>query len=125
LATAYTMAMEYDKAIDAWRDAAKFSDAGELDYRLAQALANQDRHKEAIAAYEKALDKGLDEKYIADANFWLGISLMQIEQWDNAKEEFRLATKEKQWEKSARQYMKYVDGEKRRQAALKEMIEGA
>lgn len=122
LATAYTMAQEMDKAIDAWRDATKHTDDGEISYRLAQALSREDRHKEAIEAYREALDKGdLRDRY--EVQFWLGISLMQLERWDEATRAFREAAKDDDMEKNARQYIRYIAGEKRRQEELKRMLE--
>ncbi len=123
LATSYTMAQDMAKAIDAWRDATKHTEDGDLHYRLAQALSQEDRHKEAIVAYRDALDAG-GLKDEADVHFWLGISLMQLEDWDKATVAFRAAAKgDKTMEKSARQYIRYIAGEKRRQEALKEMLE--
>ena len=121
LATAYTMSKNYSKAIDAWRQAEKFAEDGVISYRLAQALSNEDRHKEAIAAYREALDrKGL--KDVEEVQFWLGISLMQLEEWDDAKKAFTAAAKDSKRRKSANQYKAYIDSEKKRQAALAEML---
>lgn len=124
LATAYTMAQENDRAINGWRDAAKYAKDGDLDYRLAQALSNEDRHKEAIAAYRSALQKG-DIRNEADVYFWMGISQMQLEYWDDATVSFREASRlDKGKEKQARQYIRYISGEKTRQEELKKMLEG-
>ena len=49
---------------------------------------------------------------------------MQIEEWDGAKKAFSVAAKDKSKAKSANQYIKYINGEKRRLAALKDMITG-
>ena len=112
------------KAIDAWERATKSSEDGDIQYRLAQALAQQDRHKEAVGAYRKALED--DElKSPSDAHFWMAISHMSLENWDQASTAFKAASKlDKKIEKQARQYIQYIAGEKRRQAALKEMLEG-
>lgn len=124
LATAYTMSQEMEKAIDAWRDATKYAEDGQLHYRLAQALSREDLHDDAVDAYRDALDKGnLADR--ADAQFWLGISLMQLERWDEATRAFREAAKDDDKEKSARQYIQYIAGEKRRQEELKRMLETA
>lgn len=122
LATAYTMAQEMTEAIDAWRRATKYAEDGDLFYRLAQALAQQDRHREAVEAYRAALDKG-DLRDVAEVNFWLGISLMQLERWDQATAAFQESAKEKSKEKSSRQYIRYIQGEKRRQEELRKMLE--
>lgn len=123
LATAYTLSQETNKAIDAWRDATRYAEDGELFYRLAQALSQNDRHKEAVEAYADAEDKGdLDKP--ADVAFWKGISLMQLERWDSATAAFREAARlDKDKDKQARQYIRYIAGEKRRQEELRKMLE--
>ncbi len=124
LATSYTMAQEMGKAIDAWRDATKFADEGELHYRLAQALANEDRHKEATDSYKDALDADGKLKHLGDVNFWYGISLMQLERWDQATNAFRASAKaDKKKAKQTRNYIRYIKGEKRRQEELRKMLE--
>ncbi len=121
LAMAYTMSKNYSKAIDAWKAAAEYAEDGTSYYRLAQALSNEDRHKEAVAAYRNALDrKGL--KDVEEVQFWLGISLMQLEEWDDAKKAFTAAAKDKDRRKSANQYKAYIDNEVKRQKALAEML---
>jgi len=122
LATAYTMSKNYGQAIESWRDAATYAKDGEIFYRLAQALSNEDRHKEAVVAYRDALDKEEGLKDIEEVQFWLGISLMQLEEWDDAQKAFRLAAKDKDRRKSANQYIQYIASERKRQAALKEML---
>ena len=124
LATAYTMAQEMSQAIDAWRDATRYAEDGELHYRLAQALAQEDRHAEAIDAYSAAEKKG-KLKDAADVAFWKGISQMQLERWDDATASFRQAQRlDKSKEKQTRQYIRYIQGEKRRQEELRKMLEG-
>ena len=123
LAAAYTMAQEHSKAIDAWRDAGGFADTGQTAYRLAQALSNEDRHKEAVIAYEGALDKG-GLRDVAEVNFWMGISQMQLADWNDAIASFRKAAKDKKRAKSANRYIAYIKGEVIRLRALREMISG-
>lgn len=124
LATAYTLSQETNEAIDAWRDATKYAEDGELFFRLAQALAAEDRHKEAVKAYNDAQKKG-ELKNPGDVAFWKGISQMQLENWDNATKSFRDAQKlDKKKGKQARQYIRYIAGEKRRQEELRKMLEG-
>ena len=123
LAQAYTMSKDYDDAIDAWRSTAKAGEDGDNYYRLAQSLANEDRHKEAVDAFRDALK--LDVKSIPDVHFWMGVSLMQMGQWDNATRAFREASKDKdeRMRKSCRQYIRYIASEKRREQELKKMLE--
>lgn len=121
LAQSYTMAQEMSEAIDAWRAATKFAEDGDLHLRLAQALSRQDRHEEAVKAYRDAIDKG-DLRDVHDTQFWLGISLMQLERWDEATRAFREAAKDDEISKRARQYIRYIAGEKRRQEELRAML---
>jgi len=122
LATAYTMSQEMSKAIDAWRNATRFTEEGELHYRLAQALANEDRHKEAVKSYQDALEGG-ELKDLGDVNFWYGISLMQLEDWEDAIKAFRAAAKaDRSMTKQTTQYIRYIRGEKRRQEELRKML---
>ena len=124
LATAYTLSQEVDEAIDAWRNAARYSEDGETYYRLAGVLAQEDRHKEAIEAYQDAQDKG-DLKRPAEVAFAKAISQMQLERWNSATRSFREAIRlDRKKEKQARQYIRYIAGEKRRQEELRKMLEG-
>jgi len=124
LATAYTLSQETNSAIDSWRDATKYAEDGDLYFRLAQALSAQDRHKEAVKAYNDAQKKG-DLKKPGDVAFWKGISQMQLERWDSATKSFRNASKlDKKKSKQSRQYIRYIAGERRRQEELRKMIDG-
>ena len=124
LATCYTLAQEMSKAIEAWRRASEFAEDGDIFYRLAQALAQEDRHEEAIKAYDRALEDD-DLKDPSDTYFWLAISHMQISNWDLATSAFRSAAKfDEKMANQSRQYIRYIAGEKRRLAALKDMLEG-
>ena len=123
LATCYTVAQEMSKAIDSWRLATKYAEDGDIHYRLAQALAQEDRHREAVGAYGEALEDK-DLKSPSDAHFWLAISHMSLENWDLASRSFRQASRlDDRIAKQARQYIRYIAGEKRRQKALQEMLE--
>jgi NADPH-dependent ferric siderophore reductase len=53
----------------------------------------------------------------------MGISLMQLKEWDDATAAFRAAAKDKERATSARKYIAYIRGEKRRLKALREMLE--
>lgn len=118
LATAYTLSQEATAAIDTWRKATKYADDGELHYRLAQALANEDRHVEAIESYEAALEKG-ELKKPADVNFWLAVSQMQLERWEAAIDSFTEAGElDEDKEEQTSNYITYIKGERARLEAL-------
>jgi len=120
LGQAWTMAQETEKAIETWRQASEYAEDGQIFYRLANALANEDRHADAVKAYQDALDRG-DLKKPSEVSLLLGISQMQLGRWDQAVDSFRDASKDKKKAKQCRQYIRYVRGEKRREAALKEI----
>lgn len=122
LAQAYTMSKEMGKAIGAWRKATKYAEDGELYYRLAQALSNEDKHKEAVKAFRNALKKG-DLKKPADVSFWLGVSLMQLENWDESIEAFeKTAEMDEEQAERCGQYIAYIKSEKRRLKAIDDML---
>ncbi len=123
LAQSWTMSQDTEKAIAGWRAATKYAEDGEIFYRLAQALANNDQHKSAVKAYRDAIKKG-DLNKPRDVEFWMGISLMQLERWKEATSAFRAAAKDKKKAKSCRQYIRYIKGEQRRQKELRKMLEG-
>jgi tetratricopeptide (TPR) repeat protein len=125
LATSYTMAQEVEKAITAWENAAKKVGSGENYYRLAQALAHEEHHSKAIKAYRSSLNtKDLVQKKESDAYFWMGISLMALDRWDEAVRAFRSSQKaDAKKSKMVAQYITYITGEKRRLAELKRMQE--
>lgn len=123
LATAYTMSQETKKAIGAWqRAAAAGKTDGEVYYRLAQALYQDNRNKAAITAYEKALQHPKDLRDKADVWFWLGTAQIQLKDWDSAVHSFQEAAKDKSHRKSAEQYIKYAKAEKKRDKELRSML---
>ncbi|MDK1023170.1 MAG: hypothetical protein QGD92_02940 [Gammaproteobacteria bacterium] len=124
LAQAWTMSRDTTKAIDAWGRATEYAEDGEIFYRLAQAQANDDQHKNAVKSYRDAIKEG-DLNKPRDVDFWMGISLMQLERWDQAVSAFRSASKDKKKAKQCRQYIRYIKGEQRRQRELRKMLEAS
>ena len=102
---------ETDSAIGAWKSASRFAKDREDALRLAQTLAQEDRHQEAVKAYREAQRKGKLKKP-ADCAFWKGISEMQLERWDSATKSFREAARlDKKKKKQTRNYIRYIAGE--------------
>ena len=62
-----------------------------------------------------------DLKNREDVNYWMGISLMQEQQWSAATKAFRIARKDKKKAKSSGQMLKYIVSERKRLKALAEM----
>ena len=71
-----------------------------------------------MAAYREALGKG-ELRNEGDAHFWLGISLLQLEEWDSATKAFRKASDldEDNADQSFR-YVQYIAQEVKRLRAL-------
>jgi len=104
LAQAWFLAQYDEKAVVALREAAKLSDDGELDIRLARSLSNMANFKECIEAAQTAIKKGdlkrLDESYIT-----LGMCQFEEARYDDAKQAFANAK---------------IDADYRNEEALKE-----
>ncbi len=87
LAQAWFLAQYDEEAIVALREAAKLSDDGELDIRLARSLSNMANFKDCIDAAQTAIKKGdlkrLDESYIT-----LGMCHFEEARYDDAKQAF-------------------------------------
>lgn len=120
LGQAYTMAQESDLAIDAWREASNYAEDGMIYFRLAQALASSDRHEEAVGAFDKALELG-GLRSETEVNFWMGISLMQLERWEPAILQFTNAGRDESRKDTVDQYIRYIRGERNRQRQLAEL----
>ena len=104
LSQAWFLAQEDQMAIIALREAAKLSDDGELDVRLARSLANVADYKSCVDAAQTGIEKGGlkrdDESYIT-----LGMCQFEEDMYEDAKNSFKLATN---------------DATARREAALEE-----
>ncbi len=104
LSQAWFLAQEDQMAIIALKEAAKLSDDGELDVRLARSLANIADYKSCVDAAQTGIEKGGlkrdDESYIT-----LGMCQFEEDMYEDSKNSFKLATN---------------DATARREAALEE-----
>lgn len=117
LAQAYQMAQELQKSIPQLEAAASLSDKGDLYSRLAGIYLDLDDNKKAIAMGKKAFSKkGVkrpDQLYIV-----LGMANANLKNYDTALTNLRKAAKDKRSEKFARQWISYVEAEKKREEQL-------
>ena len=120
LSQAWVQAREDAKAITPLTEAAKISSNGETWVNLGQAYVNLDKWPEAIKAIEKGLQvngvKKPDSAYIL-----LGMGYYNLKQMKKAQSAFKQAlaiSKSKHNKKSARQWIKYLDTEIKRESAL-------
>lgn len=121
---AWQMAAEYEKAIPPLKEAAKLSDDGELDVRLANSYLNLNRYEECSAAAKSALSKG-GLKRPALAQEMDGMCLFELEKYDDAIGAFRRAARDEKIEKRARNWIKFIESEKARIQQLNDSIRQA
>jgi len=124
LSQAWQMASEYEKAIPPLKKAAKISDDGELDIRLANSYLNLNRYDECIASARSGLNKG-GLKRPGTAQELLGMCLFEKQKFEEAKKAFRAAAKDKKIERRARNWIKFIESEQARIAQINESIKQA
>jgi len=124
LSQAWQMAAEYEKAIEPLKKAAKVSDNGELDVRLASNYLSLNRHDECIASSREGLKKG-GLKRPAVGQELLGMCLFDKKRFEEAKTAFRQAAKDDKIAPRARNWIKFIEGEQSRIAQINASIKQA
>jgi tetratricopeptide (TPR) repeat protein len=117
LSQAWYQAREDERAIPPLARAAKLSEEGELEVRLAQSHINLEQWDEAAAAIRRGLKKG-GVKRPDTANMLLGIALFNLQQLQQARDAFTEARDDRRSAKSAAQWITYIDSERARLEAL-------
>ena len=112
LADAWRMAQEIDKAIPVLERAAKLSKDGDLYVLLGNLYLYEDRMEDSIRAIENALKKS-KIKSRSQAQLVLGQAHFELENFDEAKKQFRLAARDenKRIKKTANSWIKYAENE--------------
>ena len=115
LADSWRMAQEIDKAIPVLEKAAKISKDGETYVLLGNLYLSEDKLNEAINAIEKGIKKGKLKK-ISQAHLTLGQAHFELENFEEAKKQFRMAArdKDKKTKKTANSWIKYTENEETR-----------
>jgi len=90
LSQAWFLAANDQMAITALREAAKLSDDGELDIRLARSLANIADFEGCVKSAETAISKG-DLKRDDESYITLGMCQFEVATYEGSKESFDLA----------------------------------
>lgn len=121
LSQAWTLAMEDEKAIPALKEAARLSDEGELDLRLANAYLNVGQYSECVTAIRSALRKG-GVKSQDNAHISLGMCQYNLKQYQDAIASFREAGKTQRSRRVADQWIAVIqsDVERNEQIQLAE-----
>jgi len=116
LSQAWTLAQEDRKSIAALKEAAGISDDGELDARLADAHANLAEWESVVGAARSALDKGVARP--GQVQLLLGMALFELGRFDEARSTFLSARSSPETERTASQWVSFVDSEQKRLAEL-------
>jgi tetratricopeptide (TPR) repeat protein len=124
LSQAWQLAAEYEKAIPPLKEAASISEDGRLDVRLANSYLNLSRYDECVKSARDGIKRG-GLKRPATGQELLGMCLFEQDKYDEAIAAFRQAAKDEKVEKRARNWIKYIETEKKRIAQLNESIRQA
>lgn len=117
LGVAWSIAKEMDKSVPVMEEAAKKSDDGDLYARLAQIYLGDDDYQNSVKAGREALRKGSLKKP-SNVQFNIGISLYNLNKFDESLEALKEASKDKTISKQANTWIRLVEGEKARVAKL-------
>ena len=112
LADAWRMAQEMDLAIPIMEKAAKLAKDGQTYIILGSLYLSEDKLEEAVSAIEEGLKKG-KVKNPSQARLTLGQAHFELQNFDQAKKEFRIAARndDKKIKKTANSWIKYTENE--------------
>ena len=113
LGDAWMLAKEYDKAIVAMTEAAKESQKGDDYFKLAQIHTERQEWKLALQNVDKAIKSG-DLKAPSSAYILKGNILFNLDDLPYARDSFVAAEKYPQAEKTAKQWLSYIEAEQKR-----------
>ena len=117
LGQSWSLAKEQDKAIPVMMQAAELSEDGELDAQLAQILLNEERFDDAIAAADRAVEKG-ELRNPGLVYLIKGMALYNKKQYALALNQLAEAEKHQKSRAMAQQWKQFVQGEKRQADAI-------
>jgi tetratricopeptide (TPR) repeat protein len=112
LADAWRMAQEIDKAIPILERAAKMSKDGKSYVLLGNLYLSEDKVQDAVGAIKKGLEKG-KIKDLSQVYLTLGQAYFELEEFDEAKKNFRIAARDKtkKIKTQANNWIKYTENE--------------
>ncbi len=112
LADAWRMSQEVKKAIPVLEKASELSKSGDNFVLLGSLYLSVDRLQDAVNAIKKGLDKG-KVKNLSQVHLTLGQVYFELQEFENAKKEFRIAArdKDKKIKKTANTWIKYTENE--------------
>ena len=112
LADSWRMAQEVEKAIPVLEKAAKLSKDGKSYVLLGNLYLSEDKLEQAVDSIKKGLKKGKIDK-ISQVHLTLGQAYFELQEFDDAKKEFRIAArdKDKKVKTTANNWIKYTENE--------------
>ena len=112
LADAWRIAQETDKAIPVLEKAAKLSKEGETFILLGNLYLVEDKLEDAVRAINEGIKKGKLKKP-SQARLVLGQAYFELENFDEAKKQFRIAARDEdsKVKKTANNWIKYAENE--------------
>ncbi|MCF2860706.1 tetratricopeptide repeat protein [Pseudoalteromonas sp. Cnat2-41] len=121
IAEAFVQAKEERKSLAYFEKAAKQSQEGIYDQRLAEVHLNLEQYAEAADAARAALEKG-GLQHESNAYVALGMAQFNLQNFDASILAFEQAEKHKRSERLAQQWIKYVKNEKLHAETLKQAL---
>jgi tetratricopeptide (TPR) repeat protein len=118
LSQAWMLSMEDAKAIPALQQAARLSESGELDLRLANSYLNITEYNECVKSGNAAVRKG-GLKNPDNAQITLGMCLYNLRKYAEAKEAFNRAARVPRSQRTARQWIRVIDAEVERNRQIR------
>ncbi|MDO3387414.1 PAS sensor protein [Gilvimarinus sp. SDUM040013] len=119
LANSWRLAQETEKALVEMKRAAAKSDDGDLSFNLARLLFSRDDFSGASSAAKSALRKGGLSRP-DQVHMTIGQTELELGNFEAAIEAFKKAARDKRSRQFANQWIKFTEGEKKRQDALKD-----
>lgn len=117
LSQAWQLAQEDELALPALTRASSLASDGELDMRLAMSYANLARWEDCIEASREALRRGGLNRP-DQANLTLGNCLVELKEYDGARNAFQAAMRDDRSRSAAQQWLQYVQAEESREAQI-------
>jgi tetratricopeptide (TPR) repeat protein len=106
LAQAWQMSQEHEKALPALERASSLSDDGDVDRLLAQSYSRLARWDDCADASRRAIDRGgVDREDLV--YLMLGQCLMNMKQFDEARNAFQQAARDERIADNARQFIRF------------------
>ena len=124
LSQAWQLSQEDKKAIPALQAAARLSEDGELDARLANSYLNVGEYGECVKAANTSIRKG-GLKNPDNIQISLGMCLYNLRRYADAKAAFNAAGKVPRSQRTARQWIRVIDAELERNRQIRLAEEAA